>query len=48
VEDVGFNSFVDTFDSAGNFLSEQLIEHGPHQFLGDFTVFCDAITAAIG
>jgi len=48
VEDVGFNSFVDTFDSEGNFLSEQVIVHGPHQFLGDFTVFCDAITSAIG
>jgi hypothetical protein len=48
VKDVGLNSFVDTFDSAGNFLSEQVIVHGPHQFLGDFTVFCDAITSAIG
>jgi hypothetical protein len=48
VEDVGFFSFVVTFDSAGNFLSEQVIVHGPHDFLGDFTVFCDAITSAIG
>jgi hypothetical protein len=48
VEDVGFNSFVQTFDSEGNFLSEQVIVHGPHQFLGDFSVFCDAITSAIG
>jgi hypothetical protein len=48
VEDVGFNSFVVTFDSEGNFLSEQVVVHGPHQFLGDQTVFCDAITAAIG
>jgi hypothetical protein len=48
VEDVGFNSFVDTFDSGGNFLSEQVTVHGPHQFLGDQTVMCDAITAAIG
>jgi hypothetical protein len=48
VRDVGFFSFVATFDSAGNFLSEQVIVHGPHEFLGDFTVFCDAITSAIG
>jgi hypothetical protein len=48
VKDVGFNSFVVTFDSEGNFLSEQVIVHGPHQFLGDFAVFCDAITSAIG
>ena len=48
LEDVGFNSFVDTFDSEGNFLSEQVIVHGPHQFLGDSAVMCDAITAAIG
>jgi len=47
VKDAGFNSFVDTFDSEGNFVSEQVIVHGPHQFLGDFTVFCDAITSAI-
>jgi hypothetical protein len=48
LEDVGFNSFVDTFDSEGNFLSEQVIVHGPHQFLGDQTAMCDAITTAIG
>ena len=48
LEDVGFNSFVDTFDSEGNFLSEQVVVHGPHQFLGDQTVMCDAITSAIG
>lgn len=48
VEDVGFNSFVDTFDQQGNFLSEQVVVHGPHQFLGDLTVFCDAIRSAIG
>lgn len=48
VEDVGFNSFVDTFDSEGNFLSEQVVVHGPHGFLGDQTVMCNAITAAIG
>ena len=48
VKDVGFNSFVDTFDQQGNFLNEQVVVHGPHQFLGDPTVFCNAITAAIG
>jgi hypothetical protein len=48
VKDVGFLSFVDTFDSQGNFLSQQVIEHGPHPFGGDFTVFCDAIASAIG
>ena len=45
VKDVGFLSFVDTFDSQGNFLSEQVIEHGPHP--GEFP-FCDAIASAIG
>lgn len=48
LEDVGFFSFVDTFDSEGNFLSEQVALHGPHQFTGDFDVFCSAITSAIG
>jgi hypothetical protein len=48
VKDAGFLSMVATFDSEGNFLSEQVIEHGPHQFAGDFTVFCDAIASAIG
>jgi hypothetical protein len=48
LEDVGFNSFVVTFDSEGNFLSEQVVVHGPHQFLGDFGLMCDAITSAIG
>jgi hypothetical protein len=48
VRDVGFLSSVATFDSQGNFLSEQVIEHGPKQFAGDFTVFCDAIASAIG
>ena len=45
VKDVGYLWFVVTFDSQGNFLSEQVIEHGPHP--GDFP-FCDAITSAIG
>jgi hypothetical protein len=48
VEDVGFNSFVDTLDSDGNLLSEQVTVHGPHGFLGNQTVFCNAITSAIG
>jgi hypothetical protein len=48
VKDVGYLSIVDTVDSQGNFLSEQVIEHGPHPFAGDFTVYCNAITAAIG
>ena len=48
VKDAGFISFVTIFDSQGNVLSEQVIEHGPHPFGGDFTVFCDAIASAIG
>jgi hypothetical protein len=48
VKDVGYLSIVDTLDSQGNLLSEQVIEHGPHPFGGDFTVFCDAIASAIG
>ncbi|MEP6851535.1 MAG: hypothetical protein ABJA87_02560, partial [bacterium] len=48
VKDAGFLSLVNTFDAQGNFLSEQVIEHGPHPFGGDFTVFCNAITSAIG
>jgi hypothetical protein len=48
VKDAGFLSFVDTFDSQGNFLSEQVIEHGQHPFGGDSTVMCDAIASAIG
>jgi hypothetical protein len=48
VKDVGFLSMVATFDAQGNFLSEQVIEHGMHQFAGDFTVFCNAIASAIG
>jgi hypothetical protein len=41
-------TLVDTVDAQGNFLGEQLIEHGPHQFAGDFGAYCDAIAAAIG
>ena len=48
VKDVGFLSMVTTFDSQGNILSEQVIEHGPHPFAGDSTVFCNAIASAIG
>jgi hypothetical protein len=48
VKDAGFLSIVTTTDSQGNFLSQQVIEHGPHPFAGDFTVFCDAIASAIG
>ena len=48
VKDVGYLSVVTTVDSEGNFLSEQVIEHGPHPFAGDFTVYCNAIAAAIG
>jgi hypothetical protein len=48
VRDVGLTSIVDTFDADGNFLDEQVTVRGPHQFTGDFGVFCDAITSAIG
>jgi len=48
LKDVGFLSIVDTVDAEGNLLSEQVTEHGPHEFAGDFTAFCNAITAAIG
>jgi hypothetical protein len=48
VKDVGYLSMVTTVDSQGNFLSEQVTQHGPHPFAGDFTVYCDAIAAAIG
>ena len=48
VKDAGFLSIVDTLDSQGNLLSQQVIEHGQHPFAGDQTVFCDAIASAIG
>ena len=48
VKDVGFVSIVDTVDSDGNLLSEQVIVHGVHQVSGEDTVFCDAIGSAIG
>jgi hypothetical protein len=46
--DHGFTSIVGAFDTLGNLLSVQVIEHGPHQFAGDFTAECDAIASAIG
>ena len=48
LKDVGYLAIVDTFDAQGNFLDEQVIVHGPHQFAGDETAYCDAIKAAIG
>jgi hypothetical protein len=48
VKDVGYLSLVSTFDAQGNFLNEQVIEHGPHPFAGDFAVYCHAIASAIG
>jgi hypothetical protein len=48
VKDVGYLSIVDTVDSEGKLLSEQVIEHGPHPFAGDFAVYCNAIASAIG
>jgi hypothetical protein len=46
--DAGYLAIVDTFDAQGDFLDEHLVVHGPHQFAGDFSAYCDAITAAIG
>jgi len=48
LKDSGYLSIVDTVDSHGNFLSEQLIVHGPHGFAGDSSAYCNAITSAIG
>jgi hypothetical protein len=48
LRDAGFLAIVETVDSEGDFISQELITHGPHQFAGDFLAFCDAITAAIG
>jgi hypothetical protein len=48
-KDVGYIAFVATFDANGNFISQEVIEHGPHPDAdSDFELFCDAITAAIG
>jgi len=48
LKDAGYLAIVDTFDAQGNLLDEHLIVHGPHQFAGDFSAYCDAIAAAIG
>ena len=48
VKDVGYLSIVDIVDAEGHLLSEQVIEHGPHPFAGDFAVYCNAIASAIG
>jgi hypothetical protein len=48
LKDAGFTSIIGTFDSQGNLLGVQVIQHGPHQFAGDFTVECAAIASAIG
>ena len=48
LKDVGYLAIVDTVDADGNLVSQELVTHGPHQFAGDFDVYCDAITAAIG
>jgi hypothetical protein len=48
MRDAGFLAIVDTVDSEGSFLGEQIVVHGPHQFAGDFTAMCDAIASAIG
>lgn len=48
LQDVGYLSIVDTFDAQGDFLDESVVEQGPHQFAGDFSAYCQAITTAIG
>jgi hypothetical protein len=48
LRDAGLLTIVDTVDSEGNFLSEQMVIHGPHQFAGDFTAMCVAVASAIG
>lgn len=48
LRDVGLLSIVDTVDADGNLVNEQLVEHGPHQFAGDFDAYCNAIAAAVG
>jgi len=47
VKDVGFLSLVDTVDSQGKLLSQQVIVHGVHQASGEDAVFCAAISSAI-
>ena len=48
VKDVGFLSIVDTLDSDGNLISEQVTVHGVHQVSGPDDVYCAAIASAIG
>ncbi|WP_457101715.1 hypothetical protein [Microbacterium sp. P5_E9] len=48
MKDVGFLAIVETVDSEGNLISQELLEHGPHQFAGDFDAMCDVIADAIG
>jgi hypothetical protein len=48
LQDVGYLSIVTVTDENGDVLSEEMTTHGPHGFAGDFTAYCDAITAAIG
>lgn len=48
VKDVGLVSIVDTVDSDGNLLSEQVIVHGVHQVSGSDAAYCAAIATAIG
>jgi hypothetical protein len=48
LKDHGYTAIVDTVDPDGNLISEQFINHGPHQFAGDQSAFCDAIATAIG
>lgn len=48
VKDVGLVSIVDTVDSDGNLLSEQVIVHGVHQVSGPDATYCAAIASAIG
>jgi hypothetical protein len=48
VKDVGLVSIVDTVDSDGNLLSEQVIVHGVHQVSGPDAAYCAAIASAIG
>jgi hypothetical protein len=48
--DVGYITFLRTFDSDGNLLSSQtILAHGPHPDAdSDFAVFCDVTTSALG
>jgi hypothetical protein len=48
MKDDGYTAIVDTVAADGTFIDEQIINHGTHQFAGDMTAYCDAITAAIG